>query len=344
MAKKRIATIEDLARAAGVSSSTVSRVLNHSGYVGKKTRQTVENVIKAHGFIPNAAARSLSTARTALVGLIIPSFDNPVYLEILKGVNSAAIQNGYSVVLSESGEDPENIKRSMMHLAALQVDGIAAASPEVHDVDIADYLTAFISEKIPISQLGDADTRWRIDGVAADSHESGRLAAEHLVRLGHERIGVVGSVLNAHVKRRVEGIREVLLKSGLRPTNILSLEADFTQAGGYRAIQGALAGPGRPDALIALNDVMAIGGLLAAEEAGVAVPRELAVVGIDGIPLGSLTRPRLSSVVLPTFEMGCKLFELIHTRLTGAYDGEARQVVFHPRLAARESSMAVRQY
>jgi DNA-binding LacI/PurR family transcriptional regulator len=342
MKKGGIRTITDLAKIAGVSAATVSRVLNNSGYVGKKTRQKVQNVIKAHNFLPNLAARSLATSKTYLIGLIIPNFDNPVYLEVLKGVNFAAIERGYSVVLSQCGEEPESIRESMLHLAALKVDGIIATHPEVHDIDLTQYLTTFIAERVPIARLGDADQKWKVDGVAADSFESGRLAADHLARLGHDRIGVLGVAVNSHVKRRVEGIKAALLENGRSPKNIIQYDADFTQSGGYRAALSALKQPDRPNAYLALNDVMAIGALMAAEDFGLHVPKDAAIVGIDGIHLGLLVRPRLSTVVLPTFEMGKKLFELIHSRLTGEYSGEAREIVFHSRLVARESSMPIR--
>jgi LacI family transcriptional regulator len=337
----KVRTIADLAKIAGVSASTVSRVINRSGYVGKKTRQKVENVIKAHGFLPNRAAQSLVTSKTSLIGLIVPSFDNPVYLEVLKGVNAAAIERGYSVVLSESGEEPENVRESMMHLAALRVDGIIATHPEVHDVDIADFLTSFIRERIPIARLGDRDAKWRIDGVLADAFESGKLAGQHLAQLGHERIGLIGTIVNAHVRRRAEGIRAALLEKGLSLRNIVYYDANFTQYGGYLAGLQALGAPERLQAYVALNDVMAVGAMMAAEELGLAIPRDVAIVGIDGIQLGSLVRPRLSTVVLPTFEMGRKLFEMIHTRLTGQYGGEARETTFHPRMVPRESTMPV---
>jgi LacI family transcriptional regulator len=336
-------TIADLGRIAGVSASTVSRVLNDSGYVNPRTRRKVENVIKAHGFTPNRVARSLATARTSLIGLIVPSLENPVYLEILKGVNASAIEQGYSVVLSQSGEEPESVRESMMHLAALRVDGIIATQPEVHDVDLARHLTPFLAEKIPIARLGTADNEWKIDGVLADSFETGRLAAEHLLQLGYERIAVLGSAVNPQVKLRLEGIRSALLARGLPLKNLQLLDADFSQSGGAAAALEALQRPDRPSALLALNDVMAIGALMAAESLGLAVPSDVAVVGIDGIPVGQMVRPRLSTVVLPTFEMGRALFEMIHSRLDGTYSGKARQAVFHVRMLVRDSTLPVRR-
>jgi len=227
----------------------------------------------------------------------------------------------------------------MMHLASLQVDGIIVTQPEVHDLDITEYLTTFIRERIPIARLGNSNAVWQIDGVYADSFESGYLAGLHLAQLGYENIGILGMTVNQHVQKRMEGVRTSLVEKGISMKMVRQYDSDFTQAGGYRTAMELIESSKLPDAIIALNDVMALGVLMAAEERGIDVPRRLAVVGVDGIPEGLLVRPRLSTVILPTFEMGKQLFEMIFSRISGKYNGEAREQVFHSRMAPRESTI-----
>lgn len=332
-------TIADVARIAGVSASTVSRVINDSGYVGKKTRERVETVLKATGFTPNMAAKTLVTSRTSLIGLILPTFDNPVYLEILKGANEAATQAGYSVVIGQRGEDQVNLHESVMHLAALNVDGIISTLPEHLSVPAEEYLLPFIQKKFPLVQLGEGQREYNIDGVSTDAVATGRTVGDHLASLGHEHVAIIGTRLNPFTRMRIEGFEDAYIQAGIGTRGLAMFEADMSRTGGYRAACEVIACPERPSAIFALNDVMAIGAIMAAEEAGLRVPEDISVIGIDGIDLGTLMRPRLSTYALPLYEMGRELFALLHARISGAYAAEARTVVLGGRLVPRESTV-----
>ncbi len=335
-----ISTMDDVARVAGVSAATVSRVINHSGYVGGKTRERVERIIKASGFVPSKAARSLTGSRTQLLGLVIPDIGNPVYLDILKGISAACREQGFSVVLGQYGDDELTTRESVLHLASLNVDGIVLFLPEFHRVDPRLYLLPFVSNRIPIVQTGHPIADLRIDAVAERAEQTGRLAGEHLAKAGYERVTVVGSTENPFARERLLGFRKAMRESGIGDRAIRTFDAELTLSGGHDAGVRICAEDPLPDAVFCLNDVTAIGVLQAAREQGIRVPKQLGVMGVDGIQLGTLVHPRLTTVTLPTLEIGRILFNLLHDRISGAHTGEARGILVDGRLCVRESTIS----
>ena len=333
-------TIADIAEMAGVSPTTVSRVINNSGYVGKKTREKVENIIKATGFIPNMAAKTLVTSKTNMIGLILPTFNNPVYLEILKGVNEAAIENGYSVVIGQRGEEKKALEDSIMHLASLNVDGIISTIPEHLFIEPEKYLLPFIRKNFPLVQLGKGNSELGIDGVSTNPYESGFQVGRHLASQGHERVAIMGFEENPFTRERVHGLESAYIESGIGIKYLKHFDADMTKNGGYRAACWVFEDPDKPTAIFTLNDIMAIGVYMAAEDKGVSIPSDISIIGIDGIDLGLLVRPRLSTYTLPLYELGRELFTLLHSRMDGTYEGDVRSVEFHGRLTVRESTLS----
>ncbi len=333
------ATLADIARLAGVSPATVSRVINKSGYVGNRTRLVVEDAIKSTGFVPNAAAKAMVTRRTSLIGLIIPTFENPVYQEILKGANDAGVERGFSVVLGIEGEDDKSVSAAILRLAALQVDGIIVAKPEYHSIGTAEHLQPFIARRLPIVQLGNRDLENLIDGITINDFDCGYAMGMHFARLGHESCTLIGEPVNSFVRERHEGFRKAYVDQGLPLTGLAVEAADFSRAGGNAAALRALSERPGTSAILAMNDIMAIGAIDAAERSGRRVPEDLAIAGFDGIQLGALVRPRLTTVIFPTYEMGRSLVELLISRIDGSCGGEARQMVFNGRLMVRESTI-----
>lgn len=332
-------TVKDIALIAGVSVSTVSRYLNNSGYVGKQAATKIEHVIKATGFVVNSAARSLVLNKTNLLGVIMPTFENPIYFELLKGLNEQAEQHGYSVVIGQRGETKDKLKESMMHLASLKVDGIVMTTPENLIINEEEYLSPFIKKHIPVVQLGKQNEKMGTDGVSENSIDSGKQIGTHLARMGHKRVSIIGNQENYFVKERVRGFKIAYLEHGLPVDGIQIYPADFTRSGGYLIAKELLSDKrNAPSAIFALNDVMAIGALMAAEELCYEIPNQLAIIGIDGIDLCNVVRPRLSTLVLPIREIGTELFSLLYTRMTGDYTGSSRHKIFSGRLSIQEST------
>lgn len=333
-------TIADVAEIAGVSASTVSRVINNSGYVGKKTREKVEQVLSATGFLPNMAAKTLVTSKTHLVGFILPTFNNPVYLELLKGVHEAAIENSYSVVIGQRGEEQEELEASFLHLASLNVDGIISTIPEYHAVSLEKYLQPFLNRHFSLVQLGKGNMELGIDGVSSNTFEAGFQIGRHLASQGHERLAVIGYDANPFMKERVKGLESAYIESGIGTKHVKYFDADMTKSGGYQAACKVFEDPLKPTAIFTLNDIMAIGVYMAADDKGINIPSDISIIGIDGIELDLLVRPRLSTFILPLYEMGRELFSLLLSRMDGSYKGDARTTEFQGRLVVRESTVS----
>ncbi len=335
-------TIDDIARMAEVSAATVSRALNNSGYVAEKTRRRIMDAVKATGFTPNAAARTLVTQNTKLIGLLFPTLENPIYTEILKGVNEAAMKAGYSVVLGLVGEDEDFSDAAMLRFAALQVDGVIATNPEFHRSRNVEQLTPFIQKKTPITHLGEPDEDHQIDGIEVDDFEGGYAVGAHLARLGHENIAIIGQDVNSYVAKRHQGFRAAYRDAGLSLASIGVEDADFTRSGGYEAALRIAKKLPAATAVFAMNDIMALGAIEAFEEIGMSVPGDVAVCGFDGIHLGLMVRPRLTTFVIPSWEIGQALAELLIDRIERRYAGPVKRIIVSGRLAIRESTLVSR--
>jgi len=341
MEKNTPLTIKDIAKMAQVSPSTVSRFMNESGYVGKDAAVRIDNILKSTGFVANSAARSLVSNKTNLIGVIVPTLDNQIYLDLLKGISDDAERNGYSVVIGKRGESLQKVRESMIHLASLNVDGIVMTTSENLIVNEDEYILPFIKKHIPIVQLGSGYEFVETDSVSVDSINTGKQVGSHLARMGHERVAIIGGQITRFVRERVEGFKLAYLEQGLSGADIRIFSADYTQSGGYLAMQKILSDSSfKPTAVFGLNDVMAIGALLAAEDMKIPIPDQVSIIGIDGIEMGNMVRPRLSTCVLPIYEMGTELFSLLNSRMRGEYVGAARHKVFTGRLNIRESSLS----
>lgn len=339
MNKTQPETIADIAVMAGVSATTVSRVINNSGYVGKKTRENIEEILRATGFIPNMAAKTLVTSSTKMVGLLLPTFNNPIYLELLKGVNEAAAAHGYSVVIGQRVDEKKSFKESLMRLASLNVDGIISTIPDYHAIPHEEYLLPFFRKTFPLAQLGIGVKEFDIDGVSIASYESGYQIGRHLASLGHEKLAIIGHRGLPFILERIKGLKSAYIESGLGIKGIRFFDAVMSKSGGYEVASRIFEEKVDISAIFAVNDIMAIGVYLAAEENEKIIPDDVAIIGVGGIDTGLIVRPRLSTFILPTYDMGRELFSLLYSRMAGSYRGESRTIEFHGRLAVRESTL-----
>lgn len=335
-----MSSIYKVAELAGVSVATVSRVINNTGYVSSKSRMKVEEAIKALHYMPNKAAKGITTAATNLIGLLVPDINNPVYLEQAKGINDYLKEEGFSLIYVEAGESDEQMGAMIRRLLGNRVDGIILCSRDFSHIDNMDNLIEpAIENNVPVVVNGQLETRFEIDRVTFNAVRGAYLATEHLLRLGHTRIGLISGMESLSARERHEGYMQALIDHSISVDPSLIAKGDFRQMSGYMAMKQLLALPHPPTAVFVMNDVMAIGAVLALEELKVAIPDEMAIVGFDDIIWCSLIRPRLTSVVQPKHEIGKKLAEFLHTRIDGTYGGPARQAVFPARLAVRESTM-----
>ena len=332
--------MRDVADRAGVSVTTVSHVINDTRPVSDDLRQRVVSAMAHLGYQPNALARSLRRKQSHTLGIILPDSANPFFAEVARGIEDAAFAQDYSVILCNSDGDLSKELLYINVLAEKQVDGIllvavsSAAAEQTLSLQTNRLLLMVVDREIP----GAA-----VDAVLVDNAYGGRLAAGHLVGLGHRRIGCIAGPSDLTPSaERVVGYRQTLQEAGLPPDESLIIKGDFQYESGYRAAHRFLTQPNRPTAIFACNDLMAVGAVSAALELGLNVPADLSVVGFDDVRLASFTNPPLTTIAQPKYEMGVMAATMLLERLDNRSLPPRRQLL-ETRLIARQSTAPPRQ-
>lgn len=285
--------MRQVARQAGVSIATVSRVFN-GGPVGADTRERIERVAREMRYVPNRAAQSLNTAQTHTIGVILPNLYGAFFSELLRQLDVAARESQYHLLVSGSYAGLDELAASLRAMSG-RVDALVVMSPIV-DVDVID---ANLPPSVPTILLGETTASSSHGAFGVDNVAGARAMTEHLIGLGHRRIAHLrGATGNRDAADRLEGWRTAMLAAGL-PTDELVLSGDFTEASGHRAAQALVEAGALPDALFASNDAMAIGAMSAFQDAGLAIPDDIAVAGFDDVPLARYLQPALTSVRVP---------------------------------------------
>ncbi|HUF50968.1 MAG TPA: LacI family DNA-binding transcriptional regulator, partial [Longimicrobiales bacterium] len=272
-------TIRDVAREAGVSVATVSRVLNNSGPVRDDTRRRITEVSRRLRYVPNSTARSLSTRRTDTVGVLLPDLHGEFFSEVIRGIDQVVQSEGWHLLVSSSHNEWSAIEAALRVMRG-RVDGLLVMSP---DLD-ASALGANLPDRLPVVLLNcEVDCR-TYDSINIDNCTGAYAAARHLVELGHRRIGVIGGPAGNHdARERLRGCVAALQDAGLSLPPELFVAGDFSEASGHAAALALL--DEHPTGLFAANDSMAIGALSALQERGIPVPGEMSVAGFDDIPI-----------------------------------------------------------
>lgn len=302
--------LEEIARLAGVSRSTVSRVVNGDRWVSAAARQRVEAVVRAHNFHPNSAARSLASRRTRIIGLLIPHhvgaiFHDPFYPILIQGTLEACNEADHNLtVLMETADDPAASDRVYRRvIRGRHVDGVVIGSNYVEDP----FVDQLLRDGFPFVLVG-RHPRPEVSFVEIDNRGAAREAVAHLIEHGRTRIAMIGGPQDRITTAdRHGGYVDALEAAGGEPDPALIANADFTRAGGYDAMQAILAAAGDagpPDAVFSASDAMAYGALQALREAELRVPEDVAVMGFDGLEEMLVARQLLSTVVQPTLDEG----------------------------------------
>lgn len=293
-------TIRDVAREAGVSVATVSRVLNGSGPVGEETRQRILDITTRLRYTPDGAARSLITRRTNTLGVLLPDLYGEFFSEVIRGIDPTAQRSGYHILVSRAHNDRREIEAAMRAMRG-RVDGLVVMSP---DIDAA-ALVANLPDDCPVVLLNCVVEGTDYDSLNIDNFGGAYAMVTHLLGRGHERIAfIAGHERNHDAAERLRGYRAALRDAGAEWKEEWERAGDFTEASGYRAASEIAALSPRPSAIFAANDSMAIGALSALREAGVRVPEDVGVAGFDDIPISRYMSPPLTSVHVAISELG----------------------------------------
>jgi DNA-binding LacI/PurR family transcriptional regulator len=333
-----VATLDEVARVAGVSRATVSRVVNGSPKVSADVRRTVERAIDRLGYVPNRAARSLVTRRSDSIAVVITEpasrlFNDPFFPRLVRGISAALSARDQQLVLLMPNDDVDE-RRTVRYLTAGHVDGVILVS--LHGDDpLPEQLVA---SRIPSVVLGRPSRGVDVDYVDADNRDGGRRATAHLIQRGRRRIATIAGPndMVAGIDR-LAGYRDALADAELPVDDGLIATGDFTQAGGEAAMERLLKARPDLDAVFCASDLMAVAALGALQAAGRRVPEDVAVVGYDDSPIATTTRPALSSVRQPIEDMGREMVNL----LSGSIEQNGRvprHIVLATELIARASS------
>lgn len=329
-----MATIREVAESAGVSYATVSHVINNTRVVSQETRERVLAAMSALDYRPNALARSLRQGKTNTLGLVLPDSANPFFAEISRSIEDEAFKKGYSVFLCNTELDTQRELFYVDVLSKKQVDGIIFVAAG----DQADSLNYLVQRNLPVVMIDRDVPNVEVDAVLTDHQLGGYLATRHLLELGHTRIACIAgpSTITPSAERMI-GYRNALEKAGLAYDESLVLRGDYHAQSGLEITHTILQMKPRPTAIFALNDLMALGALRAAAEAGCSVPGELAIVGYDDLELAHFTNPPLTTIAQPKKEIGAQAVRLLIDRMSQKSRPPSR-LVLPPRLIVRRSS------
>jgi LacI family transcriptional regulator len=326
--------MKQVAERAGVSTSTVSHVINNTRAVSEDVKTRVLAVIEEMRYIPSAVARSLKNDKTHTLGVSIPDNTNPCLAELLRGIEDAAFGVGYNIMLCNGYADT---RRQAAHLRALvekRIDGLIFVAGAASD-ELVPLLTR---QPVPIVLADHEVAAVDLDLIGLDHEGTGYLATRHLLELGHRRIACVsGPEEHSPGRERLAGCLRALAEAGVEVNPSWLVKAEPSCEGGFEAVNQLLALPAPPSAVFACNDLMALGGLCAAREAGVTVPEQLSIIGGDDLGVAAFATPRLTSVTQPTYEMGRRLTALIIARIGGDEQPRRRELL-QGALVVRQST------
>ena len=330
-------TMREVARRAGVSLATVSRVLNHTQYISEATRRRVLDAVREFDYFKNVHARRLATGRSDLFGLVISEIANPYFPEIIRGYQARAWNRGFDVLICNTEYDRERTKAVMRKLRESDVRGVAIVTSSV-DKSMASELTA---AGIPVV-LCNAEPAGKLVGNICIEYEHGiNKAIQHVVELGHRRSAVIAGPAD---NRTAVTIRKALVSGltarGLKPVCVL--EGNYRVDAGASAVREVLSYPELPTVVFCGNDLIAMGAMSALEESGVRVPEDVSVIGIDDIFFAFLARPPLTTISVPREQLGVKAFEALD-KMLNLKRHKGSNYILETDLVVRKSTASVRR-
>ena len=332
-------TIKDIAKAAGVSHSTVSRALHDNPMIPLETRKRIRKIAEALGYVPNTMARSLKQTHSKVLGVVVRRIDDAFLAEVLQGIEDVLYAQGYSLFLATSHRDPQREEAIFRTMSERRVDGALICSSDVNQ----GHLRQLNQFGIPTVLINNQATEYKAHSVCHDDVNGGWTLTRHLVELGHTRIAYLGNRRTGRITEdRLQGYRQALSQAGI------PLRSEYVAAGPNGSSEGGVIGARallksipRPTAIVCFNDIMAIGALYALREVGLRVPGDCSVTGFDNIPLSQHITPPLTTFHQPRYELGVEAAKMILRLLnqeTRNVDA-AEMITLRGELVVRESTL-----
>lgn len=329
-----MATIDDVARRAGVSPVTVSRVINGGTNVKAETRARVFEAIAELHYVPSIVARSLRSKRTNALALLVPDITNPFWTTVARGVEDAAQQGEYSVLLCNTDEQPNKLLRYLDVIMSQRVDGAIVAPYDSNPQNLA----RLMERKIPTVIIDRRIEGWEVDTVSGDSISGARALVQHLTSLGHQRIAAIsGPMTTSTAEDRVIGYVLALDEAGLPIDPRLIKRGEFRASSGEELANQVFSEGLHPTAIFATNNAIAMGVIKVVDQRGLRIPQDIALVCFDDFPNLSSVFPFLTVAVQPAYDMGAKAAELLLGRLSNSDNLPPRHTIFPTRIIIRYS-------
>ena len=326
-------TIYDVAKLAKVSSITVSRVINKSGYASEEVRERVEAAIAELGYVPNTLARSLRSKRTDTLALVLTDITNPFFTQVARGVEDAASDAGFTVIYCNTDESEDEEAKYLSVLMQKQVDGFLLV-PACSTSRSVGFLN---DQRAPVVVMDRRLAGAKADMVRCDSVDGAYRLVRLLQEAGHRRIAILtGPKEVSTAEDRVAGYVKAMQEAGVVDQSLVYY-GRFTQKSGYEMAAQAVAADPRPTALLAANNFIAIGALKALRQAGLRVPQDLSIAAFDDLPEEMVVEPFLSVASQPAYEMGRRATELLLGRLSGEVSGDRQEIVLPVEIIVRDS-------
>ncbi|EOY4668237.1 substrate-binding domain-containing protein [Vibrio alginolyticus] len=329
-----MATMKDIAKLAGVSTSTVSHVINKTRFVSEEISERVNNAAKELNYAPSALARSLKVNRTKTIGMLVTTSTNPFFGEVVKGVERSCYQKGYSLILCNTEGDSERMRQSINTLLQKRVDGLIlmCSSLEGERIDVFERYP-----DIPVVVMDWGPMLFTSDKIQDNSLRGGYLAAKYLIDCGHTEIGcITGPLIKHQAQMRYEGYKRAMNEAGLEFNANWIIESDFECEGGYQAFKKMAQRGALPSSIFVSNDMMAMGVINAANELDIKVPDDLSIIGYDDIHIAKFMSPSLTTIHQPKYRLGQAAVETLVRKLDEK-STEAQVVQLEPTLVERKS-------
>ncbi len=329
-----MATMKDIARLAGVSTSTESHVINKSRFVSDEIAERVNNAAQQLNYAPSALARSLKMNRPKTIGMLVTTSTNPFFGEVVKGVERSCYHQGSNLILCNTEGDNQRMKASINTLLQKRVDGLLlmCSTLEGERLDVFDRYP-----DIPIVVMDWGPILFASDKIQDNSLQGGYMAAKHLIECGHKEIGcITGPLIRHQAQMRYEGYKRALAEAGIAINPDWIVESDFECEGGYQAFEKLYQRGKLPSALFVSNDMMAMGVIQAASQRGLRVPDDLSLIGYDDVHIAKFMTPALTPIHQPKYRLGKAAVDTLLYRLENP-DTTAQVVQLEPTLVVRNS-------
>ncbi|MCT4508014.1 MAG: LacI family transcriptional regulator [Tepidibacter sp.] len=337
-------TIKDIAKRANVSRTTVSRVLNDSGYVKEETRKKVMDVINELNYTPSAIARSLSTSKTNTIGVVVPEINNPFFGEIIKGISQVADENNFNIILCNTDDKRDKELKALKIFKEQRIEGIIITPTYAEDHFSSEYLNTLEQIGIPVILLDGYVKYSEFSGIFIDHVKGAYDATSTLINAGHRKIAIINGKQNYTItKDRFKGYVKALNENNILIEDKYVFYGDFDYESAYKITKKILSMKDRPSAIFVTSNMMILGTIKAIYEQNINIPKDMAIIGFDKLDLVNILGMNISSVNGPTIEMGKAGMKMLMDKLNNVSPkDEIKRRIIIPQLMLKGSEKFIR--